>query len=107
MNQAQALALTLACETPLACWWLREHPLARTAFAAMAASALTHPAAWHLASRLSPSQYRAGLWWIEAAVVLVEAVVFRLVLRLAWPRALAVSLAANALSMAVGWWWLR
>lgn len=107
MNQAQALALTLACEVPLACGWLRGSPLARTALTAVAASGLTHPLAWHVASRLSPAQYRAGLWWIEAAVVLVEALVFRLALGLAWPRALAVSLAANALSMAVGWWWLR
>lgn len=123
MEQTPALMMTLACEVLLVCWLLLREPVAsiprssartagpltassplRVALAAALASLLTHPLAWHFSRRLGPQQYLAGVWWIESAVVLLEAVVYRLLLRLRWTRALGVSLLANALSAGLGWW---
>jgi len=98
--------LTLACELPLLLWLARRQPLPwwRLLLAGGLASLITHPIAWRVAMRLSPSQYQAGLWWIEAAVVLAEALVYALLLRVGLRLSLAWSLAANAASFMVGWW---
>ncbi|MCK8783894.1 hypothetical protein M0638_05800 [Roseomonas sp. NAR14] len=78
-------------------------PSARAALAALAGTALTHPAVWHgvppLADRLG---YGTAVLLAEGAVVLAEAPAYRLLAALPWPRALLVSLLANAASTAAG-----
>lgn len=107
------MALTLACELPLALGWMRLPApagalsaalpsAARVLLVSACASLLTHPFAWRVALALPPAQYREGLVGLELGVVAVEAVVYRTGLRLGWRRALGLSLAANAFSAGVG-----
>lgn len=105
MTPWQALAVTLACETPVLLLLARRHglPPARVALAAISANCLTHPAAWRIATVLTPAEYRAGLWWIEGGVVLAEALWYWSWLRTGMPAALLYSLLANAASLGIGW----
>lgn len=107
MNQLGALALTLLCETPVILWLARVYPKRRVLLAALSASSLTHPVAWHVGSLLSPVEYRSGLAVIETLVVLFEALWYWIWLRPRWPLALIWSLTANAVSFGVGvvWMW--
>jgi hypothetical protein len=85
-------------------------PWRRVALGALAASLLTHPVAWELSAYLPPDDYRRGWLMLEGVVCLVEALVLGVVLRVGAVPALALSLALNAASAAVGWWcwpWLR
>lgn len=112
MGQWEAFALTLALEIPVAvgiAWLcgLRDH-LWRVLGVAVAASLLTHPVAWFLAtSGLADLQF----WWraavIEIAVVAAEAIVYRAGLKAPWKTAAAMSLAANAVSFGGGLWLAR
>jgi hypothetical protein len=103
MTELQALALTLACEVPLMLLLARKLPVLRVLPVAATASMLTHPIAWHVASILSPDEYRAGTAWIEGGVVLAEALWYRLWLSGNFLQSLAWSFAANAFSFMVGW----
>lgn len=105
MGQAQALLLTIAVEAPALCWLARamQVPAWRVAAVAAGASCLTHPVAWHVAGVLSPAEYAAGLALVEAGVVAIEALAYRVALALPARRALAWSACANGLSFAVGW----
>lgn len=112
MNQWTALGLTLVCEVPVMLLLTRMQPAMRpliVAIVATAASCLTHPVAWRIASVLSHDEYRIGFWLIEAGVVLFEAIWYRLWLRTGFGRALCWSLFANAASLSVGYllWHLR
>jgi hypothetical protein len=104
LTQGAALGLTLAIESPivwLAAWWLRVHWL-RAVVAGLLASSLTHPGAWWLSRQLGPLDYGTSTLAIEALVCLVEAVVLKLVLQVAWRRALVLSVVANAASAGAG-----
>ena len=110
MGQGAALALTLIVECIVVALLRRPAVpaisyaprLLRVLVAAVAASCLTHPFAWRAAAALSPDARPVGLLAIEAGVVLVEALVLGVLLRLGARRAFGVSLAANLASFAVG-----
>lgn len=114
MTQLDALArtLTIECVVGLACLWL----LARTqlrvaswraALVVPAASLLTHPFAWWGNRALVGA---IELWpryaIIELCVVVIEAIVLRLALRVRWRVAAATSLLMNAASFGFGLWWM-
>lgn len=103
MTELQALALTLALEVPVMLLLARRLPRARVLPVAAAASIITHPVAWHVASILSPAEYPVGVMAIEGGVVLTEALWYRLWLSRVFFQALAWSLAANAVSFGAGW----
>ena len=94
-----AFVLTQLAEVPLY-WRLAPTGLAR----AFSLSLVTHPLVWYV---IPPLCYGAGLGYRELLIIaelfawLAEAAMLRL-FGVAWPRALAVSLAANAASVAVG-----
>ncbi len=81
----------------------RHYPVRRVTLTTISANGLTHPLAWHLASKLAPLQYITGLWWIEAGVVLAESLWFWLWLRPSPLTALLFALLSNAASLGIGW----
>lgn len=81
----------------------RHYPLRRVTLTTISANGLTHPLAWHIASKLSPLQYFTGLWWIEAGVVLAESLWYLLWLCPSPVTALRFSLLSNAASLGIGW----
>jgi hypothetical protein len=103
MTQLQAYILTLACEVPVMLVLARGLSSMRVLVIAVTASSLTHPVAWHIASILSPDEYSAGIWIIEAGVVLAEALWYWLWLRPDFARSLRWSALANAASFGLGW----
>lgn len=103
MNQTQALALTLVFEVPVMLWLARAQAVWRVLLVAVAASCLTHPLAWRIASVLSPVEYPVGIWLIELGVVLVEGLWYQFWLRAGWAKSLGWSLLANAASFGAGW----
>lgn len=105
MEQWTALALTLACEVPLVALCARSAS-GKTLTVAATASLITHPLAWHLASLLSPHEYTSGIWMLEAAIVVIEAIWYRLWLAPRLMIALGWSLLANSASFGIGWWLL-
>lgn len=107
MNQLPAFGLTLACELPVMALLARAQPAMRVLVVAAAASGLTHPAAWHIASVLSPDEYRTGLLMIETGVVLAEAAWYQFWLHPGFGKSLEWSLLANATSFGFGWLVLR
>lgn len=108
LSQIAALGLTLAVEAPLVtvvAYW-RGIRWQRGLAAGLLASCLTHPFAWKLswwASTLfaTPHYFR---WFvaIEAAVCLVEALVFRRILHTSWAWSVGLSVVANAASSLLG-----
>lgn len=104
---------TVAIETPIATlllWFVfrgRQGGLAlwRVVLVAVAASLVTHPFAWSgnraLVGTLDlPTRYAV----IESAVVVVEAIVFRVALGVRPSAALVTSFVANAASFGFGLW---
>jgi len=91
------LALTLAVELPLAAALAGSERRGDVTRACLALNLLTHPIAAGLA-------WLAGVDWLtlELGVLAVEALGCRAVTRLRWPRAVLVSVAANAASAAPG-----
>lgn len=106
MTQMQALLLSMLSEAAVAAAlvaWLRWGAPARAAGAAVLATLLTHWAVWLLMPRLyGPLGYWGAFALAEAAVVLAEAAVYRLIAVRGAGRALLVSLAANAASAGLG-----
>lgn len=104
MTQAVALLLTLLIETAVVIGLAvgaRWRPLPRWIACAVCASLITHPFAWWAHGMLPlPLWPRALL--IEAAVVLVEAALYRALVPAPLPRALAVALIANGASFGIG-----
>jgi hypothetical protein len=87
-----ALGLTWLIEWGAVAVMLRRASLAM-ALAVLLINALTQPLA--MAAYL---ELGIGFWPIELVVCLVEIPLYRLLLRVPWPRAGAISLVANALS---------
>ena len=106
MTQLTALALSIALEAGIAFAVIRAAGWGSGINAALAASLgtlITHPFAWFAVPRLAgPIGYPAAVALVETGVVLAESVAYRLIVPLAWPRALAASLIANAASTTVG-----
>jgi hypothetical protein len=114
MDQTTALALTLAAELLVVIASSRRRIVAagsrrridaawlRLIAAGLLPSLLTHPLAWRAAAALPVAGYLRGVLVIETVVVIVEAVLLRLLLRIAWREAFLLALVANAASFAVG-----
>lgn len=108
MTEIEALLLSAAIEAPVAYLIVR---LARwpsrgalhAGFAAAVATAVTHPQLWTAAEW---AYQRFGYWpslsSLEAIVVLVEGGLIAWMANLSLPRAMLVSLIANAASCAAG-----
>lgn len=98
------LALTLCVEVPLLLWLLADDPAGRRRMLADGPllNLVSHPLAY-----LAVTSGMLTFAWTEAAVVVFEALGFRLVTRLAWGRALRLSAAANGatilLSVLAAW----
>lgn len=71
-------------------------PRRRVAVDSLAANLLTHPLAYWLVTR-----GWLGFWPAEGAVFVVEATIYARVSRLPAPRAAAISLAANGVTLAM------
>jgi hypothetical protein len=105
MTQFQAMALSMVSEATAAggaalAWRLAP---VRAGSAAVAGTALTHWPLWQIYGAVAAALgYWPALLALEGVVVLVEAVVYRLLLRSGWGAALLLSLAANACSTALG-----
>lgn len=108
MSQSTALLLSLVTEalTALAlvrAWgegWARA---ARAALAAVLATLLTHPLAWAaMLGLMDEIGYAAAVALVEAAVVLMESLAYRLLVPLPGGRALLASLVANGASAGLG-----
>ena len=106
MDQPSALAASIAVEgvtVALLLMRMDRAKLLRGIAAATLATLVTHPLAWWSIKALEPA---AGYWSavvaVEAVVCLAEAMAYRLLVPLAWPAALGVSVAANAASTLAG-----
>ena len=106
MTEADALLLSVAVEAPAAAlliWLTRWGPAWRAASAATLATLGTHWLAWRSILWLMPwSDYAATVLLVEAGVVAMEAIAYRLIVPLGLRRALVMSLAANAASTVIG-----
>jgi hypothetical protein len=106
MTQIQALTVSIAIEAVSAfilVRGLRWGSGMRAALAATVGTLITHPFVWHGVPRLEgPLGYSAAVALIESLVVLAESVAYRVIVPLAWSRALPASLIANAASTGAG-----
>ncbi len=102
MNQLAAFGVTIACEVPVILLLVRQQAVWRLALIAVTASAITHPLAWKIASLLTTAEYRSGVLLIEAGVIVIEALWYRLWLPTRLRTAFFYSLTANACSFAMG-----
>lgn len=103
MTQLQAFGFTLLCEALILLLLARHLPPTRVIWAALSASALTHPMAWYVALRLGPDDFAFGVLSIEIAVVLLEAAWYQHWLRAPFVQAFMWSFSANLASYALGW----
>jgi hypothetical protein len=107
MEQIAAMILSMASEAPAAA--LLGLAAGRRVSILAAASAvlgtlMTHPIVWYGALRL----YEVVEYWpafaiVEAYAILCETIVYQVFTGLSWPRAFALSFAANWASIALGW----
>jgi hypothetical protein len=100
-----AFLLTLVVELPVGVVLLRpaEPAIARRALAVVIANLVTHPGIWYVLTQLLLVGTLAFTVVAETWAVLGEAVVYGVTFpAMARGRALAVALAANALSFAIG-----
>jgi hypothetical protein len=106
MTQTQALILSIAVEAAVAFVLIRALGWGSGLNAALAASLgtlITHPVVWHAVPRLEETiGYAGAVALAESGVVLVESIPYRLIVPLAWRRALIASLVANGASTAAG-----
>ena len=109
LEQTHALAVSIGVETACllglghVCGWLRKRELWAWVLAGAAATLVTHPFAWEFSITHTPTLTPEGkAVRIEAAVVVAEALLYAIVLRLPAARAFALSLVANATSFAIG-----
>jgi hypothetical protein len=106
MSQIQALILSIAVEAVIAFALVRGLRWGRGLLAALAATLgtlFTHPVVWTIVPPLeTPLGYATAVVLAETGVVLAESVAYRLIVPLAWPRALVASLIANGGSVAAG-----
>ncbi len=102
MTYLIALATTLLLEIPAVLAGYRGVAApGRTLAAALAVNLATHGLLWTAWASL-PGGYAARLAGSEAAVLVAEAVAYRVLLGGSWARALLVSAGANALSTIAG-----
>lgn len=106
MAEWQALLLSILFEAPVAAalvYRLRPKQALAAAGASVLATMASHPQLWAAALWAYP---RFGYWpsilGLEVLVILFEAAVMGLILRLSWRQALALSFAANLVSVAAG-----
>lgn len=106
MAEWQALLLSILFEAPVAAalvYRIRPRQALAAAGAAALATMASHPQLWGAALWAYP---RFGYWpsvlGLEVLVVLFEALVIGLILRLSSVQALALSFAANLVSVAAG-----
>jgi hypothetical protein len=106
MSQTAALVFSIAIEAVIAFTLIRALGWGSGLNAALAASLgtlVTHPIAWVLILRLEhPVGYAGAVTLTETGVVLAESIAYRVLVPLAWRRALFASLIANAASTAAG-----
>jgi hypothetical protein len=106
MTQTAALTWSIAIEAVIALFLVRGLRWGggmRAALAATAGTLVTHPVVWHAMPQLEvPLGYGLALALVESGVVLAESVAYRLIVKLAWQRALLASLVANAASTGAG-----
>jgi hypothetical protein len=106
MPQALALLLSIAIEAVIAfaaVRALRWGGGGRAAISATVGTLITHPIVWHAVPVLEPILgYIATVVLVETAVVIVESGPYWLIVPLAWPRALTISLIANGASASTG-----
>ncbi len=109
LDQTQALVLSIAIELPCllglgrVLGWMRKRDVWAWTLAGVAATLVTHPFAWDFSVTHTPTLTPEGkALRIEAAVVLAEAILYAIALRLRPARALALAAVANAVSFAIG-----
>lgn len=88
--------MTCAVELPIVAWVAARGLRRRAAIDSLAANLLTHPLAWCVGGAGWASWYA-----IEAGVMLVEVLVYRVVTGLGWRRALVAGGLANAATAAL------
>ena len=88
-----AFVLTLGCELPLVACCAPSGWRRRAALDSLAINACTHPLAWLAVNE-------AYLPWlvVEVLVLVAEALAYRHVTQLAWPRAIAAAALANVVT---------
>lgn len=96
MNWPVAFALTAAIELPLAVLCAPVGARRRIAVDSLLANLTTHPLAWFL-----HGHGLVGWWAVELGVAVTEAVVYRAVTRVSWPRAVVASGLANGVTAAL------
>jgi hypothetical protein len=105
MTQLEAMALSVASEAVVAAVVARglRFPPLRAALAAVVGTVVTHPLLWLAFPRVDDAiGYWTAVTILEAAVVVVESVGYRVALRCGWAAALLVSFVANAASTGLG-----
>lgn len=109
LSQTQAMLISLGLEVPCVLglgWtrrWMPKAQLPSWALAAIAATLITHPFAWDFSTTHTPELTPEGkALRIEAAVVLVESLIYTLGLRLPPLRGFALAVVANAVSFGAG-----
>jgi hypothetical protein len=108
MVEAEALLISMVIEGPIA--FLIVHltrwpsrGAVHVGLAAAVATAVTHPQLWSAALWAYPRfPYWPGIVVLEALVILAEGLLIAWMAGLAWPRAMLVSLIANAASCLAG-----
>jgi hypothetical protein len=107
MDQIVAMLLSMASEAPAAALLGmigRRRLSILAAAAAVLGTFMTHPIVWYGALRL----YEVMDYWpafaiVEAYAILCETIVYQVFTGLSWPRAFALSFAANWASIVLGW----
>jgi hypothetical protein len=102
MDQPWALVASIGIECAIVAILLGRlgwEKVLRGIIAATLGTIVTHPLAWWSIVAIEPAVgYWAAVAAVEALVCLAESLAYRLLVPLAWPRALAMSVAANAAS---------
>lgn len=113
VSQLDALLRTIAIEAPvaIACLWIatrndeRRAPLWQMVLVVIGCSFITHPLAWWCNRGLVDQfTFATRATIIEAAVVVVEAVILRGGLLVRWPIAIVTSTVMNMASFGFGLW---
>jgi hypothetical protein len=106
MTQFAALSVSLIIEVPIVLFLLRQFSSLRfywLIILACGATMLTHPMAWEFNQILIPyTSFLIRSIFIESFVILAEAVLYWIVLKLHWRDGLFISIVANIVSFLFG-----
>lgn len=109
LSQTQAMLISLGLEVPCVLglgWarrWMPRTQVSGWALAAIAATLITHPFAWDFSTIHTPDLTPEGkAMRIEAAVVVVESLIYTIGLRVPPLRGFLLALVANAVSFGLG-----